>query len=108
MECAPLWISATDLQRRPRRHEGTETGFGELIGADFYSLHGQRDEEFLLHVRGRGSYYSSRSPPSPDIYRSHQRIGDEIDINGRTWRCICRLVTPRSTWRFYRARAPRH
>lgn len=83
---APLWISATDYNVA-RVAMKDRDGFGGESGVDFYSLHGQRDGEFLLHVRGRGSYYSSLVAPIPDIY--HRIMdGDEIDINGRTWQCI--------------------
>lgn len=83
---APLWISATDYNVA-RVAMKDRDGFGGESGADFYSLHGQQDQEFLRHVRGRGSYYSSLVAPIPDIY--HRIMdGDEININGRTWQCI--------------------
>jgi glyoxylase-like metal-dependent hydrolase (beta-lactamase superfamily II) len=49
---APLWISATDYNVA-RVAMKDRDGFGGESGADFYSLHGQRDEEFLLHARPR-------------------------------------------------------
>ncbi|MEG1127329.1 MAG: MBL fold metallo-hydrolase, partial [Comamonas sp.] len=83
---APLWISATDYNVA-RVAMKDQDGFGGESGADFYSLHGQRNEEFLQHVRTRSSYYSSLVAPIPDTYH---RIMDgfDIDICGRNWQCI--------------------
>ncbi|MBV8248842.1 MAG: MBL fold metallo-hydrolase [Comamonas sp.] len=83
---APLWISATDYNVALVAMKDRD-GFGGESGADFYSLHGQRDEEFLQHVRGRGSYYASLVGPIPETYH---RITDgaQIEINGRAWQCI--------------------
>ena len=83
---APMWISATDYNVA-RVAMKDQDGFGGESGADFYSLHGQRNEEFLQHVRTRSSYYSSLVAPIPDTYR---RIMDgfDIDIGGRNWQCI--------------------
>ena len=83
---APLWISATDYNVA-RVAMKDRDGFGGESGADFYSKHGQRNEEFLQHVRARGSYYSTLVTPIPNSY---YRIMDgfDIDICGRNWKCI--------------------
>lgn len=81
-----LWISATDYNVAKTavydRH-----GFGGEAGADFYSLHGMQDEDFLSHVRGRTSYFPTLVPALPPTFR---RImdGDHLEIGGRSWQCI--------------------
>lgn len=82
----PLWISATDYNVA-RVAMADKDSFGGESGADFYQLHGQRDETFLGHVRGRGNYYSSLVSPLPTAY--HRLIdGLSLDIGGRSWQCI--------------------
>lgn len=83
---APLWISATDYNFARVAMQGRE-GFGDEADADFYSLHGQHDQTFLNHVRGRGSYYSSLVASIPGTY--HRILdGTVITINDRSWHCI--------------------
>ena len=83
---APLWISATDYNTA-RVAIKDRDGFGGESGSEFYSLHGQPEGDFLKHVRGRGSYYSSLVAQIPETYR---RImdGSAIIIGGRNWTCI--------------------
>ena len=82
---ARLWISATDYYAaRAALHSD---GFSGEASADFYMAHGARNEEFLGHVQGRGSYYRSMVPELPGTYRRMME-GDAIEIGGRTWNCI--------------------
>ena len=81
-----LWISATDYQVA-RVAVYDRNGFGGEAGADFYTLHGMQDEEFLQHVRGRASYFPTLVPALPPRFR-RLMDGDGIEIGGRVWRCI--------------------
>ena len=81
-----LWISATDYNVA-RTAVYDRSGFGGEANADFYSLHGMQDEEFLSHVRGRTSYFPSLVPALPPTFR-RLMDGDGVEIGGRTWRCI--------------------
>ena len=83
---APLWISATDYHVASVAMKDRD-GFGGESGADFYSLHGQTDSDFLQHVRGRGSYYSSLVGPLPNIYH-HIMDGSEVTVGNHHWQCI--------------------
>ncbi len=81
-----LWISATDYNVA-RTAVYDRNGFGGEASADFYSLHGMQDGEFLQHVRGRVSYFPTLVPALPPSFR---RImdGDIVEIGGCSWRCI--------------------
>ena len=81
-----LWISATDYSVA-RTAVYDRDGFGGEAGADFYTLHGMQDEEFLQHVRGRASYFPTLVPALPSCFR-RLMDGDNIEIGGRTWQCI--------------------
>lgn len=81
-----LWISATDYQVA-RTAVYDRNGFGGEAGADFYMLHGMRDEEFLQHVRGRASYFPTLVPALPPCFR-RLMDGDIIEIDGHKWQCI--------------------
>lgn len=81
-----LWISATDYHVA-RTAVYDRNGFGGEAGADFYTLHGMQDEEFLRHVRGRASYFPTLVPALPSRFR-RLMDGDGIEIGGRTWQCI--------------------
>ena len=81
-----LWISATDYNVA-RVAVYDPQGFGGEAGADFYALHGARDEAFLTHVRGRASYFPTLVPALPPRFR-RLMDGDTLDIGGRAWRCI--------------------
>jgi len=83
---ARLWISATDYYAA-RAAISSRDGFSGEAGTDFYTSHGARDEAFLSHVHGRGSYYHSLVPDLPTTYR-RMMDGDAIEIGGRTWNCI--------------------
>ena len=81
-----LWISATDYYVA-RVAISDPKGFGGEAGADFYTLHGARDESFLTHVRGRASYFPTLVPALPPRFR-RLMDGETLDIGGRSWRCI--------------------
>jgi glyoxylase-like metal-dependent hydrolase (beta-lactamase superfamily II) len=81
-----LWISATDYHTA-RVAVYDRDGFGGEANADFYALHGMRDEEFLQHVRTRVSYFSTLVPALPSAYR-RLLDGGTVDIGGRAWQCI--------------------
>jgi glyoxylase-like metal-dependent hydrolase (beta-lactamase superfamily II) len=83
---ARLWISATDYNVA-RVAVYDSQGFGGEAGADFYTLHGARDEAFLAHVRGRASYFPTLVPALPPRFR-RLMDGDTLDIGGRVWCCI--------------------
>lgn len=83
---APLWISATDYHMA-RAAITDRDGFGGESGADFYRLHGLDDENFLSHVRQRGSYYSSLVPAVPSRYR-RLMDHDQLQIGEHAWHCI--------------------
>ena len=81
-----MWISATDYNVA-RVAVYDRDGFGGEASADFYALHGMRDEAFLQHVRARVSYFPTLVPALPPTYR---RLVDGalVDIGGFTWQCI--------------------
>jgi glyoxylase-like metal-dependent hydrolase (beta-lactamase superfamily II) len=81
-----LWISATDYQVA-RVAVYDRNGFGGEAGADFYTLHGMQDGEFLAHVRGRASYFPTLVPALPTRFR-RLMDGDQLEIGGRVWQCI--------------------
>lgn len=81
-----LWISATDYQVA-RVAVYDPNGFGGEAGADFYTLHGMQDGEFLQHVRGRASYFPTLVPALPPRFR-RLMDGDLLEIGGRVWQCI--------------------
>lgn len=81
-----LWISATDYQVA-RVAVYDRNGFGGEAGADFYTLHGMQDGEFLQHVRGRASYFPTLVPALPPRFR-RLMDGDLLEIGGRVWQCI--------------------
>lgn len=81
-----LWISATDYNVA-RTAVYDRNGFGGEAGADFYSLHGVQDEDFLEHVRGRVSYFPTLVPALPATFR-RLMDGDQLEIGGRMWQCI--------------------
>ncbi len=81
-----LWISATDYNVA-RTAVYDRNGFGGEAGADFYSLHGMQDEDFLSHVRGRASYFPTLVPALPPTFRRIMDV-DRLEIGGRTWQCI--------------------
>lgn len=81
-----LWISATDYQVARTAIYDTK-GFGGEASADFYVLHGAKDEDFLNHVRGRVSYFSSLVPALPSSFRRLME-GHLVQIGGQAWRCI--------------------
>ena len=83
---APLWISATDYNTA-RVAMKDRDGFGGESGFEFYRLHGQTDADFLTHVRGRGSYYSSLVSPIPETY-CRIMDGSSITIGSHDWQCI--------------------
>lgn len=83
---ARLWISATDYQTA-RVAIYDRTSFGGEANADFYALHGMRDETFLQHVRTRVSYFSTLVPALPATFR-RLMDGGMVNIGGRGWRCI--------------------
>jgi glyoxylase-like metal-dependent hydrolase (beta-lactamase superfamily II) len=81
-----LWISATDYNVA-RTAVYDRNGFGGEASADFFTLHGAQDGEFLQHVRGRGAYFPSLVPALPPTF--HRLMdGDIIEIGGRNWQCI--------------------
>ena len=83
---APLWISSTDYHVASVAMKDRD-GFGGESGADFYSLHGQTDADFLQHVRGRRSYYSSLVGPLPSTF--HRIMdGSRVRIGDHDWQCI--------------------
>ena len=81
-----LWISATDYNVA-RTAVYDRNGFGGEASADFYTLHGAQDEEFLAHVRDRASYFPTLVPALPSTFR---RLidSDNVEIGGRVWQCI--------------------
>lgn len=81
-----LWISATDYNVA-RTAVYDPNGFGGEASADFYSLHGMQDDEFLRHVRGRASYFPTLVPALPSTFR-RLMDADVVDIGGRNWKCI--------------------
>jgi glyoxylase-like metal-dependent hydrolase (beta-lactamase superfamily II) len=83
---ARLWMSATDYNAA-RIGVYDRKGFGGEASADFYALHGMPEGEFLQHVRGRTSYFSSLVPALPASFR-RLMDDDNVEIGGRNWRCI--------------------
>lgn len=83
---APLWISATDYNAA-RNAVYDRHGFGGEANADFYALHGMRDETFLRHVRERVSYFPTLVPALPPCFHRMQNQ-DLVDIGEFSWQCI--------------------
>ncbi|RYH31579.1 MAG: MBL fold metallo-hydrolase [Alcaligenaceae bacterium] len=81
-----LWISATDYNAA-RVAVYDHGGFSGEANADFYAMHGMRDENFLQHVRARASYFPTLVPALPSTFRRLMDSG-VVEIGGRTWRCI--------------------
>ena len=81
-----LWISATDYNAA-RIAVYDRDGFGGEASADFYAMHGMRDENFLRHVRDRVSYFPTLVPALPPTFRRLMDSG-VVEIGGRAWRCI--------------------
>ncbi len=81
-----LWMSATDYNTA-RIAVYDREGFGGEANADFYALHGMRDEEFLQHVRARVSYFPTLVPALPSTFR-RLLDGGAVEIGGRAWQCI--------------------
>ena len=72
-------MGAVDFGAAARAAIGSRDGFSGEAGTDFYTSHGARDEAFLSHVHGRGSYYHSLVPDLPTTYR-RMMDGDAIEI----------------------------
>jgi len=81
-----LWISATDYHLA-RVASGSTVGMGGETAADFFASHGLVDPEALAKIRARASYYPSMVPAVPPAFR-RLRDGMELNVGGRTWRCI--------------------
>jgi glyoxylase-like metal-dependent hydrolase (beta-lactamase superfamily II) len=81
-----LWMSATDYNLA-RLASSSTVGMGGATAAAFFGSHGLTDEESLAKIRDRADYYPKMVPVVPSSYR-RLMDGAEIDIGGRTWRCI--------------------
>jgi glyoxylase-like metal-dependent hydrolase (beta-lactamase superfamily II) len=84
-ECR-LWMSATDFNLA-RLASSSTVGMGGAAAAAFFGSHGLADEESLAKIRDRADYYPRMVPIVPSSYR-RLMDGMEIDIGGRSWRCI--------------------
>jgi glyoxylase-like metal-dependent hydrolase (beta-lactamase superfamily II) len=83
---ADLWISAADYQVARHAVMGAN-GFGGERSAAFFAAHGMTDPGSVDQVRGRTNYFPNLVPSMPESYR-RLMDGTELDIGGRTWRCI--------------------
>ena len=84
-ECR-LWISGTDWNAARMASQST-TGFGGDSAARFFARHGLTDPDALAKVRARSNYYASMVPQVPQRFR-RLLDGMDVEIGGRTWRCI--------------------
>ncbi len=90
-----LWMSATDFNLA-RLASSSTVGMGGASAAAFFGSHGLTDPDSLDKIRARADYYPKMVPVVPTSYRrpvvptSYRRLmdGTEVDIGGRTWRCI--------------------
>ncbi|RZL39036.1 MAG: MBL fold metallo-hydrolase [Rubrivivax sp.] len=81
-----LWMSATDYNLA-RLASSSTVGMGGAAAAAFFGSHGLTDEESLAKIRDRADYYPRMVPVVPSSYRRLME-GAQIDIGGRSWRCI--------------------
>ncbi|MFG6430672.1 MBL fold metallo-hydrolase [Roseateles sp. LYH14W] len=81
-----LWMSATDFNLA-RLASSSTVGMGGSAAAAFFGSHGLTDEDSLAKIRDRADYYPKMVPVVPSSYR-RLMDGTEVDIGGRSWRCI--------------------
>jgi glyoxylase-like metal-dependent hydrolase (beta-lactamase superfamily II) len=83
---APLWMSATEYQAALLASTGA-SNFGGLSTQKFFADHGWNDPADQQQIKDRVSYYAKMVPTVPEAY--HRLMHDrELQIGGRTWRCI--------------------
>jgi glyoxylase-like metal-dependent hydrolase (beta-lactamase superfamily II) len=83
---APLWMSATEYQAALLASTGA-SNFGGLSTQKFFADHGWNDPADQQQIKDRVSYYAKMVPTVPEAY--HRLMHDrELQIRGRTWRCI--------------------
>ena len=81
-----LWISATDFNLA-RLASSSTVGMGGASAAAFFGSHGLTDPESLEKIRARADYYPKMVPVVPASFR-RLMDGTEVEIGGRSWRCI--------------------
>jgi glyoxylase-like metal-dependent hydrolase (beta-lactamase superfamily II) len=81
-----LWMSATDHHLALLYSQGMNA-FGGEDAANFFSLHGWRDEESLSRISARESYYQNMVPKVPRVFvrLMHDHV---LRIGKHNWRCI--------------------
>jgi glyoxylase-like metal-dependent hydrolase (beta-lactamase superfamily II) len=81
-----LWMSATDFNLA-RLASSSTVGMGGAAAAAFFGSHGLTDPDALDKIRARADYYPRMVPVVPASFR-RLMDGTEVDIGGRSWRCI--------------------
>ena len=82
---APLFISTTDYLAAKSAMQ-IDTNYGGAPAAEFFALHGLKDEAALERVRTRGQYYLGMVPALPP---RHHRLLDQrvLNLAGQEWTC---------------------
>ena len=83
---APLWISMSDYLTA-RLAVNQQDAFGGPATAEFFVLHGMKDDRVLTLVVDRKDHYAQLVPQIPRQYRRLQD-GQTLSLGGRQWRCI--------------------